>query len=157
MSINRWMDKEGVVQKYSEILLSHKKEQIWVGWTKGDEPRICYTEWSQSKIEKQILLYSYIYTHMYIILKNGTDEATLQAGMERIHRVWTCGLTWVRRGWDDLGAYHWYVHTTTCKTERRQEAAVWCRELSSVRCCDPEGWDGGEWERVSQGRGYMYT
>ena len=49
------------------------------------------------------------------------------------------------------------MHTTTCKIERQQEAAVWRRELSSVRCCDLEGWDGGEWEWVSQGRGYMYT
>ena len=57
-----------------------------------------------SQKEKNKYCYIHIYTYVCIILKNGTDEPTLQAGMERIHREWTCGLSWVRRGWDDLGA-----------------------------------------------------
>ena len=44
MSINRWIDKEGVVHNYNEILLSYKKEQIWVTCSEADEPRACYTE-----------------------------------------------------------------------------------------------------------------
>ena len=36
------------------MLLSHKKECIWVRSIKMDEPRACYTEWSKSKREKQI-------------------------------------------------------------------------------------------------------
>ena len=47
MSIYKWMDKEVVVQIYNRILLIHKKEQIWVSSSKVDEPRACYTEWSQ--------------------------------------------------------------------------------------------------------------
>ena len=35
MSINRWMDKEDVVHK--GILLSHKKERIWVNYSEVDE------------------------------------------------------------------------------------------------------------------------
>ena len=47
------MDKELVVHLYKEILLSHKKEQIWVSCSEVDEPRTSYTEWSKS--EKQVL------------------------------------------------------------------------------------------------------
>ena len=54
ISINRWMNKEVVVHIYNGILLSHKKEQIWVSWTEMDEPRACYTEWGKSEREGQI-------------------------------------------------------------------------------------------------------
>ena len=43
------MDKEVVVCIYNEVLLSHKKEWIWVNWTEMDEPRACYTEYSKSE------------------------------------------------------------------------------------------------------------
>ena len=49
------MDKEIVVHIYNGISLSHKKEWIWVGASEVDEPRACYTEWSKSEREKQIL------------------------------------------------------------------------------------------------------
>ena len=51
MSIDRWMDKEAVVHKYNGILLSHKKECIWVSSNKVDEPRAYYTEGSKSETE----------------------------------------------------------------------------------------------------------
>ena len=47
------MDKQLVVHIYSGILPSHKKEQIWVSCSEVDEPRACYTKWSQT--EKNIL------------------------------------------------------------------------------------------------------
>ena len=47
------MDKEAVV--YTGILLSHKKECIWVSSNEVDEPTAYYTEWSKSEREKQIL------------------------------------------------------------------------------------------------------
>ena len=46
------MDKETVLQMYSGILLSHKKEHIWVSSNEINEPKACYVEWSKS--EKQI-------------------------------------------------------------------------------------------------------
>ena len=49
------MDKELVVHLYKEILLSHKKEQIWVSCSEVDEPRTSYTECSKSEKEKQVL------------------------------------------------------------------------------------------------------
>ena len=54
MSINRWMDKEAVVNTNNGIVFSHKKEHIWVSSNKVDEPRAYYTEWSKSEREKQI-------------------------------------------------------------------------------------------------------
>ena len=43
MSINRQMDKEIVVHIYNGILLSYKKECIWVSSNEVDEPRAYYT------------------------------------------------------------------------------------------------------------------
>ena len=51
---SRRMDKEAVVRIYNGILLSHKKEYIWVSSSEVDKPRACYTEWSKSDREKQI-------------------------------------------------------------------------------------------------------
>ena len=51
MFINRVLDKEAVVPIYNGILLSHKKERIWVSSDKVDETRTYYTEWSESERE----------------------------------------------------------------------------------------------------------
>ena len=55
MSIDRWTDKELMVHISNGILLSYKKGHIWVSSDKVDEPRACYTEWSKSERERQIL------------------------------------------------------------------------------------------------------
>ena len=47
------MDKEAVVYIHNGVLLSHKKEDIWVS-AKVDEFRACYKEWTKSEREKQI-------------------------------------------------------------------------------------------------------
>ena len=44
MSIGRWVDKEIVVHIHNRILLSYKKEGIWVSSNEVDEPRAYYTE-----------------------------------------------------------------------------------------------------------------
>ena len=54
MSIGRWVDKEVVVHVHNGILLSYKKEHIWVRSNEVDEPRVYYTEWSKSERERQI-------------------------------------------------------------------------------------------------------
>ena len=53
MPIGRWMDKEAVVQ-YNAILLSYKKEHIWVSSNKVDETGAYYTEWSKSERETPV-------------------------------------------------------------------------------------------------------
>ena len=55
------MDKEAVVHVYNGILLSHKREHIWVSSNEVNEPRAFYTEWSKSEIEREIS-----YTDVYI-------------------------------------------------------------------------------------------
>jgi len=49
MSIDRWMEKEVVVHTHNGILLSHKKECMWVTSDEVDEPRTYYIEWSESE------------------------------------------------------------------------------------------------------------
>ena len=66
MPIDRWMDKEVVVHLYKGILLNHIKEHIWISSGKVDEPRACYSEWSESEREKQI---SYINTYIWNLEK----------------------------------------------------------------------------------------
>ena len=52
MSIDRLSDREVVVHIYNEILLSNRKEHIWVSSNEGDEPRAYYTEWTKSEKER---------------------------------------------------------------------------------------------------------
>ena len=44
-------NKEAVAYIQNEILLSHKKECIWVSSNEVDEPRTYYTEWN--KLERE--------------------------------------------------------------------------------------------------------
>ena len=60
MSIDRWMDKEIVVHTHSGILLSYKKECIWVSSNEVEKPKAYYTEWSQKEKDKCCVL-----THIY--------------------------------------------------------------------------------------------
>ena len=50
------------ITKLCCILLSYKKEHIWVKVDEVDELRAYYTEWSKSEIERQI---SYINTYIW--------------------------------------------------------------------------------------------
>ena len=71
MSIDRGMDKNDVVRTYNGILLSHKMEQIWVIWTEVKETTACYTEWSKSGREKQLLyINAYIWNLEKMVLMN---------------------------------------------------------------------------------------
>ena len=62
MSFGRRMDEDGVVHIHNGVLLSHKKEHIWVSSNKVDETGAYYTEWSKLERERQIL---YINTSMW--------------------------------------------------------------------------------------------
>ena len=46
------MDKQAVVHIHNGILLSHKKEHIWVSSDEVDESKTYYTEWSVSETER---------------------------------------------------------------------------------------------------------
>ena len=47
-----WMDKEDVVHKYNEMILSHYKEWNNVICSNMDGPRDCHAEWSHTEKEK---------------------------------------------------------------------------------------------------------
>ena len=51
---NRWMDKEVVLHIHNGILLSYKKEHIWVSSNKVDETGAYYTEWNKSERETPV-------------------------------------------------------------------------------------------------------
>ena len=59
------MDKEVVVHIYNGILLSHKKEHIWVSSDEVDEPRIYYTDWSESEKSQKKKDKYHILMHKY--------------------------------------------------------------------------------------------
>ena len=56
------MDKEVVVHTHNVVLLSYKKEHIWVSSSEVNETGAYYTEWSKSERERQML---YINTYIY--------------------------------------------------------------------------------------------
>ena len=51
MPISTRMDKEVVAHKHNGILLSYKKEHIWVSSNEVNKTGACYTEWSISETE----------------------------------------------------------------------------------------------------------
>ena len=77
------MDKEVVVHIHNGILLSYKKELIWVSSNEVNETGAYYTEWSKSERGRQILyINAYIYIYIYIIYKDGTNDPTCRAAKE---------------------------------------------------------------------------
>ena len=62
MSTGRQKDKEVVVHMHNGILLSYKKEHIWVSSNEMDETGVYYTEWSKSEREIPI---QYINTYIW--------------------------------------------------------------------------------------------
>ena len=60
--ISRWMDKEVVVHTHNVVLLSYKKEHIWVSSSEVNETGAYYTEWSKSERERQM---PYINTYIW--------------------------------------------------------------------------------------------
>ena len=58
-STDEWI-RNVVVHIHAGILLSHKKEHIWVSSDEVDEPRTYYTEWNESEKDKyRILMHTY--------------------------------------------------------------------------------------------------
>ena len=70
MSIDRWMDKEAVVRIHNGILLSYKKECIWVSSSEGMklEPIIQNEVSQKEKHQYSILM------HIYGIYKEGNNN-----------------------------------------------------------------------------------
>ena len=72
------MDEEVVVHIYDGILLSHKKEWIWVSSGEVDETRAYYREWNKSEREKQTSCIKACKWN----LEKGTDEPACRVTVE---------------------------------------------------------------------------
>ena len=146
MSINRWMDKEAVVYIHNGILLSHKKECIWVSSNEVDEPRTYYTEWRDS--ERKIP-----YSNTYIW--------NLEKWSWRIYLQGNNGETDIENRLKDMGKGEERVrcmesnmetYTIICKIDSLQEFVVWLRKLKQGLCINLADWDGeGDGREVQKG------
>ena len=101
MSTERWMDKEIVVHMHYGILLSYKKEHIWVSYNEWNklEPGI-QNEISQKEKDKYCIL-----THIYYIwnLERWYQWSYMQGSKgDTDVKKQTFGLSGKRWGWDDL-------------------------------------------------------
>ena len=85
------------------LLLSRKKEHIWVSANQVNEPRAYYTEWSKSEKEEQILyINAYIWNlerwYWWTYLQGNSGDGRCR------HREQTYGHRggegWGKRGWD---------------------------------------------------------
>ena len=60
-----------------------------------------------------------------------------------------------KAGWEELSELHWHM-CIMGKLDGYWEATEWLRELSSVFCVDPEGWDGVAGGRPQREGTYVY-
>ena len=58
-----------------------------------------------------------ILTHRCGIYKNGTEEPTCWAGIERQTWEWTCGHRRGSGAWAEWGDRDWHIYITMCKTD----------------------------------------
>ena len=99
MSVDRWMDKEVVVHIHNWILLSYKKEHIWVSSNEVDEHRAYYTEWSKSERERQILhINTYIWNlerqYWWSHLQGSKGDSGIKNGLLDTVGEGEGGMTW---------------------------------------------------------------
>ena len=149
MVIGRWMDKEGVVHIHNGILLSHKKERIWVSSSKVNDARACCTEQSKSEREKQILyINTYIwnleklYWQTYLQHSNGNadieNRLRTQQGKERA-------------GWTERVELT-YMHYRVWNRHKREVAvsagnSAWCSGTTQMDGMGAGGWVWGRFKR----------
>ena len=141
MSICRWMDKEVMVHIHNGILLSYKKEHIWVCSNKVDETGAYYTEWSKSERETQIPYIKKIYMEFRKMVM-----MILHVVQQKRHRCkkQTFGLCGRRQGWDDLKEQHWNMFITICKIDAQCKFNPWSRAPKASALGQPRGMG---WER----------
>ena len=146
------MDKQAVVLAYNRIILSHKKECIWVSSNEVDETRAYYTEWSKSEREKQIL---YINTYMEsrrMVLMNLFAK---QQWRHR-HREQTCGQCWGRRGrwWDEWREKLGCIYTSIWKQTANGNLLCDSGNSNGGLCNNLEGWElTGRAREIQEGGG----
>ena len=106
MSINRGMDREDVVYIYNGIFLSHRNE-IGSSYRDMDRPRDCSTEYSKSKIEKQI---SYINAYMWSLKKWYRWSYLQNRNRDRDIKNKYMDTKVGKGRWDELGDWKWHTY-----------------------------------------------
>ena len=126
MSISRWINKGVLVHIHNGILLSYKKEHIWVSSHEMDEPGSYYTEWRKS--ERHTLC---IKAYTYGIKKDSTSDPTSTAAKET--QMWRTdfGLSGESWWWDNLREQHWNIYITICEIDLRSRFDAWDRVLGA--------------------------
>ena len=138
------MLREGAVHICNGILLNYKKECIWVRSNEVDEPRACYTVWSQSKRERQM---SRINTHTWNLerwyfwtyLQGSNGDANTEDKLVDPEG---------RSGRGELREQRWNPHITI---GGQWKCAAW-HSSNPTFCDNIEGWDGvGGGREVQEG------
>ena len=165
MSINKWMDKEAVVHIYNGILLSHKKECIWVSSNVVDESGAYYIDWNKTERHQQMSYinthtHTHTHTHIYIYIYTEFRKIVLMNLFARQqwrcrHRKQTSGHSERRRGWNESRWKHRNLYITVCEIDIRWEFAVRHRNLRPVLCDSLERRDMVEGGREVQDVGDM--
>ena len=152
--ILRTHEQNEKVHIYNRILLSQKKEYIWLSSNKVDEIRGYYTEWSKSEREKCM---SYINTciwslerwYWWTCLQGSNGDADTVTRLVDTVKEGEGGTNW-KSGIKTYMLPH-------AKLDSQWTLAVWCRELRSSALEQPRGVGcGGRWEGKSRGRGHRY-
>ena len=129
------MDKEVVVHIYNGLLLSHKKEHIWVNSIEAAEPTAYYTEWNQKEKNKY---HRYIYVgSRKMVLMN------LSAGQprRRRHRDRFVDPVWEGEGGQTNSSIEIYTLWDVKQIAGRN--LLYDAGSSNLVLCDNlEGWDG---------------
>ena len=144
----RWMDKEVVVHTHNGILLSHRKEPIWVSSNEVDEPRTYYTERSESERERYI---SHSNAHMWN-LEKWDWIIYLQGSNGETHREQTYGHTERRGEGETYEKNNMETYITICKIDIQWKFTVWLSKLKQGLWINLNGWDGeGDGREVQKG------
>ena len=137
MSISRRMDKEAVVYIQSGILLSYKKECIWVRSNEVNKTEAYYTEWTNSERETPI---QYINAYIWNLVLEKTLESPLDC--KEIQPVHSEG----DQPWDFFGMNDAKAETPGLRPPHAKSWLIgkdWCWEgLGAGGEGDDRGWDG---------------
>ena len=146
------MDKEAVVHIHNGILLSFKKEHIWVNSNEADETGAYFTEWSKS--EREIAI-EYIHTYIWNLK---TVMMILHTKQQKRHRCkeQTFGPCGKREDGVILREQHWNMYIAICKIDDQCRFNAWSRALKAGALWQPRGRGGEGGGKCFRMRRHMY-
>ena len=139
--MSRQMDKKAAEHIHNGVLLSHKKEYIWISSNEVDETGAYYTGWSKPERKTTNTVYQRIYMEFRKIVM-----ITLYARQQKRHRCIEQSFGLCGRGRDDLGEWNWNMYIIICEMNCQSRFDAWYRVLGAVALEWPRGmgW-GGSW------------